>query len=155
MAWDLGGRLHQLALPFNAYWANLHPNSEITVSYTDDLGRHWTTANGGQPLEQSPNNTAKTLGHVEDKQWIAVNHVVGNRYADHIYAMWTIFNGSAGNSKLIVAVSRDRGATFSKPVQLTIPSATTPAATPARTVPIRITSRKRAVTPPSVKAISF
>jgi hypothetical protein len=125
---DTKGRAYGTQLPFNAYWANLHPNSEIAVSYSDDMGRHWVTANGGQPLEQSPNDTAKTLGHVEDKQWIAVNHIPGNPNADHVYAMWTIFNGN-GPSKIMVAVSRDRGATFSKAVQLTSPSYTTPANT--------------------------
>jgi hypothetical protein len=40
--------------------------------------------------------------------------------------MWTTFNGANGNGKIMVAVSRDRGATFSKAVQLTTPSATTP-----------------------------
>src|SRR5262249_25684737 len=96
---DTQGRAYGTQLPFNAFWANLHPNSEITVSYSDDMGRHWRTANGGQPLEQSPDNTAKTLGHVEDKQWIAVNHIPGNANQDHVYAMWTVFNGSGGNGK--------------------------------------------------------
>jgi hypothetical protein len=40
--------------------------------------------------------------------------------------MWTTFNGANGNGKIMVAVSRDRGATFSKAVQLTTPSETTP-----------------------------
>ena len=126
---DTKGRAYQTMLPFNAYWAGgLHPNSAIDVSYTDDLGRHWMKGNGGQDLEASPNQNSVTLGHVEDKQWIAVNHIVGNVNADHVYAMWTIFNGS-GPSKIMVAVSRDRGQTFSKAVQLTSPSATTPANT--------------------------
>jgi hypothetical protein len=43
--------------------------------------------------------------------------------------MWTTFNGASGGSKIMVAVSRDRGQTFSKAVQLTTPSATTPANT--------------------------
>ncbi|MFZ1880881.1 MAG: sialidase family protein [Gaiellaceae bacterium] len=126
---DTKGRAYQTMLPFNAYWAGgLHPNSAIDVSYTDDLGRHWMKGNGGQDLEASPNQNSVTFGHVEDKQWIAVNHIVGNVNADHVYAMWTIFNGS-GPSKIMVAVSRDRGQTFSKAVQLTSPSATTPANT--------------------------
>jgi hypothetical protein len=126
---DTTGRAYQTMLPFNAYWAGgLHPNSAIDVSYTDDLGRHWVKGNGGQDLEASPNQNSVTFGHVEDKQWIAVNHIVGNVNADHVYAMWTIFNGS-GPSKIMVAVSRDRGQTFSKAVQLTSPAATTPANT--------------------------
>jgi hypothetical protein len=126
---DTEGRVYQTMLPFNAYWAGgLHPNSAIDVSYSDDLGRNWIKGNGGRDLEQSPNNTSTTFGHVEDKQWIAVTHIVGNVNADHVYAMWTVFNGS-GPAKILFAVSRDRGATFSKATQLTTPSATTPSNT--------------------------
>jgi len=70
--------------------------------------------------------TSLSFGHVEDKQWIAVNHIPGSLYQDHVYAMWTTFNGANGNGKIMVAVSRDRGQTFSKAVQLSTPSATTP-----------------------------
>jgi hypothetical protein len=38
---DTKGRVYQVTLPFNAFWANLHPNSNIAISYSDDLGRHW------------------------------------------------------------------------------------------------------------------
>ena len=124
---DTQGRAYQTTLPFNAYWAGgMHPNGEIDVSYSDDMGRHWTKANGGVALDSTNNQNSVTLGHVEDKQWIAVNHIVGNVNQDHVYAMWTTFNGTNGNGKIMVAVSRDRGATFSKAVQLTTPSETTP-----------------------------
>jgi hypothetical protein len=127
---DTQGRAYQTTLPFNAFWeGGLHPNGEIDVSYSDDLGRHWLKANGGAALDRTNNQTSLTFGHVEDKQWIAVNHVAGNRFQDHVYAMWTTFNGAAGNGKIMVAVSRDRGAMFSKAVQVTTPSATTPANT--------------------------
>jgi len=124
---DTKGRVYQTTLPFNAFWAGgMHPNGEIHVSYSDDLGRHWIQANGGVALDNTNNQNSVTLGHVEDKQWIAVNHIVGNVNRDHVYAMWTTFNGSNGNGKIMVSVSRDRGATFSKAVQLTTPSETTP-----------------------------
>jgi hypothetical protein len=127
---DTQGRVYQTTLPFNAYWAGgMHPNGEIDVSYSDDLGRHWLKANGGAALDSTNNQTSTTYGHVEDKQWIAVNHVVGNVNQDHVYAMWTTFNGAGGNGKIMVSISRDRGASFSKAVQLTTPSATTPANT--------------------------
>jgi hypothetical protein len=127
---DTEGRVYQTTLPFNAYWAGgMHPNGEIDVSYSDDMGRHWTKANGFRALDTTNNQNSLTYGHVEDKQWIAVNHVVGNVNQDHVYAMWTTFNGAAGNGKIMVAVSRDRGATFSKAVQLSTPSAATPANT--------------------------
>jgi len=117
---DTQGRVYQTTLPFNAYWQNLHPNAAVMVSYSDDMGVHWVTANGGEPLEQSPNSTSKQLGHVEDKQFIAVNHIPGNRYQDHIYAVWSVFNGSSVD--LRIAVSRDRGATFSRYNSFTTPS---------------------------------
>jgi hypothetical protein len=127
---DTQGRVYQATLPFNAYWdGGMHPNGAIAVSYSDDLGRHWVTANGGRYLDQLSNSLSTTWGHVDDKQWIAVNHVTLSPWRDHVYAMWTTFNGSAGNSKIMVAVSRDRGQTFSKPVQLSTPSAATPANT--------------------------
>jgi hypothetical protein len=124
---DTQGRAYQVTLPFNAFWAGgMHPNGEIDVSYSDDMGRHWIKGNGGAALDNTNNQNSITFGHVEDKQWIAVNHIVGNVNQDHVYAMWTTFNGANGNGKIMVAVSRDRGATFSKAVQLTTPSATTP-----------------------------
>src|SRR5215211_3818205 len=55
VAFDTKGRAYQVTLPFNAFWANLHPNSHIEISYSDDLGRTWVKGNGGQPLERAPN----------------------------------------------------------------------------------------------------
>ena len=75
------------------------------MSYSDDLGRHWVKGNGGVPLEPPNNASAKQLGHVEDKQWIAVNHIVGNRFQDHVYAAWAVFNGNGGGIKVRMAVS--------------------------------------------------
>jgi hypothetical protein len=125
--WDTQGRVYQTTLPFNAFWqGGMHPNGEIDVSYSDDLGRHWVKGNGGEALDSTNNQNSLTFGHVEDKQWIAVNHIPGNVNQDHVYAMWTTFNGANGNGKIMVAVSRDHAATFSKAVQLTTPSATTP-----------------------------
>ncbi len=121
---DTQGRVYQVTLPFNAFWANLHPNSNIAISYSDDLGRHWVKGNGGQPLEQFSNSTTKTLGRVEDKQWVAVNHIPGNRFQDHVYAAWAVYNGST--TKIRIAVSRDRGQSFSKAVTLSAPSGTGP-----------------------------
>jgi hypothetical protein len=119
VAFDTRGRVYQTMLPFNAFWTNLHPDGAITVSYSDDLGANWVTGNGGQALEQVPNATSKQLGHVEDKQWVAVNHYpnrnqFGNKNQDHVYATWDIIDGNVGSTvKLRAAVSRDRGLTFS------------------------------------------
>ena len=121
---DTQGRVYQVTLPFNAFWANLHPNSNIAISYSDDLGQTWVKGNGGGPLEQFSNSTTKTLGRVEDKQWVAVNHIQGNPFQDHVYAAWAVYNGQ--NTKIRIAISRDRGQSFSKAVTLSVPSETGP-----------------------------
>jgi hypothetical protein len=117
-------RVYQTMLPFNSFFdaTKLHPDGEIDVSYSDDMGQHWTKGNGGKPLEPSNNASAKQLGHVEDKQWIAVNHIPGNPFHDHVYAAWAIFNGNGGGIKVRMAVSRNRGLTFDKAVTITPPS---------------------------------
>jgi len=129
VAFDTKGRAYQVTLPFNAFWdkTKLHPNGAIDLSYSDDLGKHWVKGNGGQDLEQSPNASAKQLGHVEDKQWVAVNAIPGNKYQDHVYAMWSVFNSST--TKIRLAVSRNRGQTFAKAVTMTAPSQTGPSNT--------------------------
>jgi hypothetical protein len=130
---DTHGRVYQTMLPFNAFWdaSRLHPDGEIDVSYSDDMGRHWVQGNGGQPLEPPNNASARQAGHVEDKQWIAVNHIPGNEFQDHVYAAWAVFNGSSNGQgiKVRIAVSRDRGATFDKAVTLSPPSEVGPAVT--------------------------
>src|SRR5439155_8679994 len=66
----------------------------------------------------------KQAGHVEDKQWVAVNHLVGSAFQDHVYAAWAVFNGSSNGQgvKVKMAVSRDRGQTFDIAVTITPPS---------------------------------
>jgi hypothetical protein len=129
VAFDTKGRAYQVTLPFNAFWggSTLHPDGAIDISYSNDMGRHWVKGNGGQDLEQSPNASAKQAGHVEDKQWVAVDDVVGSPFQDHVYAMWSVFNSST--TKIRIAVSRDRGQTFSKAVTVTAPSQTGPSNT--------------------------
>ena len=56
---------------------------------------------------------------------MAVNHFPGTAFQDHVYAMWTTFNGAAGNGKIRLAVSRDRGLTFEKPVSHSPPPGVT------------------------------
>jgi hypothetical protein len=123
---DTKGRVYQTVLPFNSFFdaTKLHPDGEIDVSYSDDMGRTWVKGNGGVPLEPPNNASAKQAGHVEDKQWIAVNHIVGSPFQDHVYAAWAVFNGSSagGGIKVRMAVSRDRGQTFDKAVTITPPS---------------------------------
>jgi hypothetical protein len=130
---DTQGRVYQTMLPYNSFFdaTRLHPDGEIDVSYSDDLGRQWVQGNGGKPLEPSNNASAKQAGHVEDKQWIAVNHIVGNRFQDHVYAAWAVFNGSSNGQgiKVRMAVSRDRGSTFAKAVTIAPPSQVSAGAT--------------------------
>jgi hypothetical protein len=128
---DTKGRVYQTMLPFNSFFdaTKLHPDGEIDVSYSDDLGRDWVKGNGGVALEPPNNASAKQLGHVEDKQWVAVNHIPGNRFQDHVYAAWAVFNGNGGGIKVRVAVSRDRGQTFAKAVTITPPSEVSAGAT--------------------------
>ena len=127
-AFDTKGRVYQTVLPFNAFWggSTLHPDGAVYLSYSDDMGRHWTTGNGGQALANVTNASAKQAGNVADKQWVAVDNVPGANQ-DHVYAMWSVFESS--NTKIKIAVSRDRGLTFSKAVTITAPSQTGPSNT--------------------------
>jgi hypothetical protein len=126
---DTQGRVYQTMLPFNAFWdaSRLHPDGEIDLSYSDDMGRHWVKGNHGVPLEPPNNASALQLGRVEDKQWVAVNHIAGNSFQDHVYAAWAVFNGQA--TKVRIAVSRDRGVTFDKAVTISPPSQVGPGVT--------------------------
>jgi hypothetical protein len=126
---DTKGRVYQTMLPFNAFWdaTKLHPDGEIDLSYSDDMGRHWVKGNGGQALEPPNSASAKQVGHVEDKQWVAVNHIVGNPFQDHVYAAWAVFNGQS--IKVRMAVSRDRGQTFDKAVTISAPPELSPGST--------------------------
>jgi hypothetical protein len=129
VAFDSKGRAYQTMLPFNAFWggSKLHPDGAIYLSYSDDMGKHWTSGNGGQALRNGSNSSAKQLGDVADKQWVAVNNIVGSPNQDHVYAMWSVFEDN--NTKIDIAVSRDRGLTFSKAVTVTAPSQTGPSNT--------------------------
>lgn len=119
---DTQGRAYQVTLPFNAFWDNLHPNSNIGIVYSDDLGRTWVKGNGGEPLEHASNWSSLSFGFVEDKQWVAVNHFPGTKFVDHVYAAWTVYNGQT--AKINVAVSGDRGQSFRKRMTITAPSQT-------------------------------
>jgi hypothetical protein len=127
VAFDTKGRAYEVTLPFNAYWTNLHPNGAIGAVYSDDLGKTWQLANGGKYLEFLNNQSSFSFGAFQDKQWVAVDDVASSPYVDHVYAAWAIFNGNA--VKVHVSVSRDRGQTFSAPVDITVPNETGPSTT--------------------------
>ncbi len=126
---DTLGRVYQTMLPFNAFWdaSPLHPDGAIAMSFSDDMGQTWVKGNHGLDLEQSPNASARQVGHVEDKQWVAVNHIPGHRFQDHVYAAWSVFDSKA--TKVRMAVSRDRGMTFDRAVTISPPSQVGPAVT--------------------------
>jgi hypothetical protein len=75
----------------------------------------------------APNASSFQLGHVEDKRWVAVNVDPLSPYCDHVYALWSVFNNNT--TKIRIAVSRDRGLTFSKAVTITAPAQTGPSNT--------------------------
>ncbi|HEY8791671.1 MAG TPA: sialidase family protein [Gaiellaceae bacterium] len=124
---DTQGRAYQVTLPFNAFWTNLHPNGAIGVVYSDNLGRSWTVGNGGKYLQSLNNSSSFSFGDVVDKQWVAVNHVATSVNRDHVYAMWSIFNGDSVEIDLSKSV--DRGKTFSAPIRITPPNQVGPSTT--------------------------
>jgi hypothetical protein len=127
VAFDTQGRAYQVTLPFNAFWSNMHPNGAIGAVYSDDLGRSWTVGNGGKLLQLFNNSSSFAFGDVVDKQWVAVNDSTVSPYRDHVYAMWSIFNGDSVEVDL--SKSTDRGQTFSAPVRITPPNSVGPATT--------------------------
>jgi len=126
---DTTGRVYQTILPFNAFWdaSPLHPDGAIDMTFSDNMGLTWFKGNGGLDLEQSPNASARQVGDVEDKQWVAVNHIPGSSFQDHVYAAWSVFDGKA--TKVRMAVSRDRGVSFDRAVTISPPSQVGPAVT--------------------------
>lgn len=126
VAVDTLGRAHQMSLPFNAYWTNLHPNGAIDLSYSDDLGHRWIKGNQGIDLANSPNESSFSLAF-DDKQWVAVNSIPRSPYQDHVYAAWALFKSSATSVRF--AVSRDRGAHFDPASTVTPPNVVGPSNT--------------------------
>jgi hypothetical protein len=125
---DTQGRVYQATLPFNAYWVNMHPNGAIGVVYSNNLGRSWTVGNGGELLAHLSNSSSFSFGDVVDKQWIAVNRSSVSPYRDHVYVMWSIFNGVNG-TEIWFSKSVDRGLTFSPQKQITPPKTLGPSNT--------------------------
>jgi hypothetical protein len=127
LAFDTQGRVFQTMLPFNAFWANLHPNGAIDMSFSDNLGASWVKGNGGNDLELSPNESSLSFGHFEDKQWVAVDESSVSRFRDSVYATWSLFNGFSVEVRF--AFSRDHGQTFSPATTITLPQQVGPATT--------------------------
>jgi len=124
---DTQGRAHQITLPFNAFWVNMHPNGAIGAVYSDNLGVSWTVGNDGKYLDMLPNSSSFAFGDVVDKQWVAVNQSAVSPYRDHVYAMWSVFNGNA--VKIRFAKSADRGETYTPARTITPPNVLGPSTT--------------------------
>jgi hypothetical protein len=124
---DTQGRAHSITLPFNAFWANMHPNGAVGASYSDDLGKTWKVGNGGKYLDRLPNSSSLAFGDVVDKQWMAVNQSSVSPYRDHVYAMWSLFNGDS--VKIRFSKSVDGGLTYTPARTISQPSETGPCPT--------------------------
>ena len=121
-----GPRLPDDAAVQRVLGGDLHPNSAIDAL----LQRRPGPALGHGQRRPRPGAVAEriehvTFGHVEDKQWVAVNDIAGQVNADHVYAMWTVFNGS-GREDHGRGLARPRRRPSRRPSTLSHPSATTP-----------------------------
>lgn len=116
IGWDTRG---------NAYYACLMFKRGDTVSPDEDrsngiyvfrstgtAGASWNFA--GRPVVEH-NDTAGAGNHLEDKQFIAVDHHKTSRFRDRIYVTWTRF-AADGTSYIFASRSSDYGQTFSAPV---------------------------------------
>ena len=126
---DTFGNAYQVTLPFNAYWVNLHPNGAVGVVKTDStsLGSTWTVGNGGKYLDILPNSSSLSFGEVVDKQWVDVNRCGACHFKNHIYAMWSVFNGNT--TKIRFAKSDDFGETFTPAKTISQPNVVGPSPT--------------------------
>jgi len=118
LVWDTHGRLHQLALPFNAWWGSIPgPNGAVHAVFSDDGGRTWLPGNSGKPVEDGPEFSVDSANFL-DKPWIAANQNPASPWVDHIYGAWVLFNGD--EAQIHTAVTRDHGATWVD--HLTVPA---------------------------------
>jgi hypothetical protein len=116
LAWDGRGRVHQLVLPFNAFWGSVErPNGNVHSMYSDDGGRTWRRGNGGRALEVGPDPDVNSSTFL-DKPWIAANPSRHGPRAGHLYGAWVLFTDTG--AEIHTAVSRDRGATWTTPQTL-------------------------------------
>lgn len=86
----------------------------IIVSWSDDDGRTWSAPVIG---------TTKTSSvDFNDKNWIGVDDNPASPYFGRVYLSWTEFRSATGtgfgNEPIMVSVSRDGGASFGAPNQL-------------------------------------
>jgi hypothetical protein len=119
LAWDRRGRVHQLVLAYNAYWGSVEqPNGNVYSVYSDDGGRTWRRGNAGRPVEEGPDPSVDATTYL-DKPWIAANQDPRDPRSGHAYGAWVLFTDSG--AEIHTAVSRDHGATWSRPRTVATP----------------------------------
>ena len=85
------------------------------------LRRRWThleRGNGGRPVEAGPDPSVDATTYL-DKPWIAANQNPRDPRRGHVYGAWVLFTDSG--AEIHTAVSRDHGATWSRPRTVATP----------------------------------
>jgi hypothetical protein len=124
LVWDTRGRVHQLVLAYNAYWGSVKgPNGDVYAVWSDDGGRTWHRGNKGGAVEPGPEFSVDAASYL-DKPWIAANQNRHSRWRDHVYGAWVLF--TAKGAEIHTAVSRNRGASWSRPLTVPTPQALGP-----------------------------
>ena len=124
LVWDTRGRVHQLVLAYNAYWGSVKgPNGDVYAVWSDNGGRTWHRGNGGAAVQPGPEFSVDAATYL-DKPWIAANQNRHSRWRDHVYGAWVLF--TAKGAEIHTAVSRDRGASWSRPLTVPTPQALGP-----------------------------
>jgi hypothetical protein len=86
----------------------------VMVSHSDDDGLTWSAPVIG--------TTKTSSADFNDKNWLSVDTTPGSAFFGNLYLTWTEFRSATtkgfGNEPVMVAVSRDGGATFGSPNQL-------------------------------------
>ncbi len=130
---DTQGRVYQTMLPFNSFFdaTKLHPDGEIDVSYSDDMGRHWVKGNGGVAARAAEprlgqagrSRRGQAMGRRQPhrRQQVPGPRLRGVGSLQRFLERRGI--------KVRMAVSRDRGQTFAKAVTITPPSQVSAGAT--------------------------
>jgi hypothetical protein len=117
--WDTKGRVHQLTLPYNAYWGSVkEPNGDVGYVYSDDGGRTWVKGNGGQSVEVGREPSVDSEFYL-DKPWIAANQNPSSPWVDHVYGAWVLFTPTG--AEVHTGVTRDRGATWTDVANVVTP----------------------------------
>src|SRR5438105_1359500 len=135
-------RAYMTTLPFNAFWeGGMHPNGEIDVSYSDNMGRNWVRGNGGRALDNNRVCHGHATKSVDDgRTWgpfvlaaspvenplgylpptnfrdgIIENFTASPTYPGHLYLTYENYDPVGGHMDVYFAQSTDGGLTWSAP----------------------------------------